>query len=105
MDYRCWNKKCEYYRKLNNVCVSPRGSLGCRDWEAVLKSKAEPGAEVPCGVGLWQPLETVPRDGTLVDLWHKNGFRVTEVWWADDVWSCVMDDDSFTHWMPIAVAP
>jgi len=72
--------------------------------EALISDK-EPASEVPCSAGLWQPLETAPRDGTLVDLWHKNGFRVTEVWWADDVWSCVMDDDSFTHWMPIAAAP
>ena len=55
--------------------------------------------------GLWRTLDTAPRDGTPVDLWHKNGFRLTEVWWADDCWSCVMDDSSFTHWMPIPPAP
>lgn len=33
----------------------------------------------------WQPIETAPRDGTVIDLWHHAG---------------VMGDDSFTHWMP-----
>ena len=62
-------------------------------------------SESPSVTGLWRTLDTVPRDGTPVDLWHKNGFRLTEVWWADDCWSCVMDDNSFTHWMPIPPAP
>ena len=53
----------------------------------------------------WKPIETAPRDGTPVDLWHKLGFRVVETWWDDDCWSCVMDDDDFTHWMPIPDPP
>lgn len=49
----------------------------------------------------WQPIATAPRDGTPVDLWHKYGFREVETWWdADDqCWSCVREDDEFTHWM------
>ena len=55
----------------------------------------------------WQPIETAPRDGTLVDLWHKDGFRMTEVWWeqTDECWSCVMGDESFTHWMQLPEPP
>ena len=53
----------------------------------------------------WLLLDSVPRDGTPVDMWHKDGFRMKEVWWADDIWSCVMDDDSFTYWMPIPEPP
>ena len=50
---------------------------------------------------MWLPIDTAPRDGSIIDLWHKNGFRVTEVWWSDDCWSNAMDDKDFTHWSPV----
>jgi hypothetical protein len=53
----------------------------------------------------WQPISTAPRDGTPVDLWHKHGFRETEVWWADDCWSSCNEDDAYTHWMPLPPHP
>lgn len=50
----------------------------------------------------WQPIETAPRDGTPVDLWHKGGFRLCDEWWTDDnCWTCLFGDDQFTHWKPI----
>jgi len=54
----------------------------------------------------WQPMATVPRDGVL-DLWHRSGFRMTDVWWdADDqCWSCAMNDSEFTHWMRVPADP
>ena len=55
----------------------------------------------------WKPIETAPRDGTPVDLWHKSGFRQTDTWWdADDqCWSSVNDDSDFSHWMPTPQPP
>jgi hypothetical protein len=55
----------------------------------------------------WQPIETAPRDGTPVDLWHKVGARIPETWWdaEDCCWSCAMDDSEFTHWMPMPHPP
>lgn len=51
---------------------------------------------------IWQPIETAPRDGTVIDLWHKSGARVSEVWWTDDsCWTNLLGDDQFTHWSPI----
>jgi len=48
----------------------------------------------------WQPIETVPKDGTIVDLWHRDGFRITDEWWAgDDDDFCGIHRDEFTHWM------
>lgn len=57
--------------------------------------------------GVWLSMESVPRDGTVIDLWHKDGFRVTEVWWDDEdkVWTCLLNDDRFTHWMVVPDAP
>lgn len=60
----------------------------------------------------WSTLDTAPRDGTPIDLWHKNGFRVTSTWWGkeDGYWMyadgvVVGNDASFTHWMPVPNGP
>jgi hypothetical protein len=49
----------------------------------------------------WQPMETVPRDGTPVDLWHVEGFRIAEAFWCDGEWSCCFNDYHFSHWILI----
>lgn len=35
----------------------------------------------------WRPIETAPRDGTKIDVWH-GGERMTDVYWSDiqDAW-------------------
>lgn len=55
----------------------------------------------------WQELDTVPRDGTPVDLWSKFGYRQTDTWWDDEdkYWSCCQGDEHFTHWMKIPEPP
>ncbi len=58
----------------------------------------------------WQPISTVPRDGTVVDLWHKTAMRTTDVWWDsdDNCWNGEggLDlDAQFTHWRPIPQPP
>lgn len=33
----------------------------------------------------WQPIETAPRDGTIIDLWivdQGGGHRLADAWWA-----------------------
>lgn len=48
----------------------------------------------------WQPIDTVPKDGTIVDLWRVDGFRVVEEWWdADDGWTGRWEESLFSHWM------
>ena len=51
----------------------------------------------------WKPIETAPKDGTVIDLWHKNGFRITDVWWddEDEIWTNLLPDSDFTHWHKI----
>jgi hypothetical protein len=29
----------------------------------------------------WRPIETAPKDGTVVDMWTKKGTRITNVQW------------------------
>nr|BAR33260.1 hypothetical protein [uncultured Mediterranean phage uvMED] len=50
----------------------------------------------------WQPIATVPRDGTVIDLWHKDGFRLCDKFWAGTKggWSG-WGDAEVTHWKPI----
>jgi hypothetical protein len=58
-------------------------------------------------VSVWRPIATAPRDGTPVDLWHKIGARLTDLWWAeeDKCWSDTRSDEEFTHWMPLPAPP
>ncbi len=50
----------------------------------------------------WQPIETVPLDGTVIDLLHKDGGRLTDEWWTDDnCFTCLLGMDDFTHWILI----
>lgn len=55
----------------------------------------------------WQPIETAPRDGTVIDLWHVGGMRITEQWWdaEDESWCGLGDDNDFSHWMPAPDQP
>ena len=63
----------------------------------------------------WQPIATAPRDGSAVDLWHVNGYRVADArwqkgasgvggWdWGDGLYA--LGDQQFTHWMPVPAPP
>ena len=55
----------------------------------------------------WKPIKTAPRDGTPVDLWHKEGFRCTDVWWdsEDECWTNLMSDSHYSHWSPVPPPP
>lgn len=72
----------------------------------------------------WKPIETAPRDGTLVDLWFANEgetWRVTDCAWHDNAfldkgaWMTPRDGVIIapvglpwiqpTHWMPMPSGP
>jgi len=65
---------------------------------------------------VWQPIETAPKDGTVVDFWHSGGFRVPDNRWVQEwgfwehedsafghIYGIIMDD--ITHWMPRPGSP
>ena len=66
---------------------------------------------------LWQPIETAPRDGTVVDLWSVRGFRYTNAAWdlvgGEETWgwtdsynhAFIEDAGPFTHWQPLPAPP
>lgn len=33
----------------------------------------------------WRPIETAPRDGRPIDLWHGSGYRVADAQWVNNV--------------------
>lgn len=48
-----------------------------------------------------RPIDTVPRDGTPIDLWRPGTGWVTDVWWdKDDGW-VTLCPPPFTGWRPI----
>jgi hypothetical protein len=48
----------------------------------------------------WQSMDTAPKDGTIIDLWHSRYGRLCDVWW-DDAWVTAAEDNFFTHWRSI----
>lgn len=68
----------------------------------------------------WQPIETAPRDGTIIDIW-ANGERITDCKWISDDFYCFEDHGDYesywdwfkvsewhgnpTHWMPVPAPP
>ena len=65
-------------------------------------------------IGAWQPIETAPRDGTLVDLWfagHGWDCRVSDCFWGGNYWvrkgAGAYNDDPkiITHWQPLPEPP
>ena len=68
----------------------------------------------------WQPIETAPKDGTLVDLWvidtsDGSGRRETDAYFANGKWWSTRDTNAgepveqgritATHWMPLPAPP
>ena len=62
----------------------------------------------------WQPIETAPKDGTLIDVWdsHHN-CRITDVFWSryKNHWDIMVGSqynvyiNIFTHWMSLPKPP
>lgn len=79
--------------------------------------------------GVWQPIETAPKDGTVIDLWAPSGDRWSDCFWGKPVHECGemgqhCDSDWHsaapnwvfsmfneflhvppTHWLPIPAGP
>ncbi len=64
----------------------------------------------------WQPIETAPKDWTVIDLWCRGGSRAgrqTDMWWVKGLgWrgairNAYREDvaKGATHWMPLPAAP
>lgn len=75
---------------------------------------------------MWNPIETAPKDGTRLLLWHKDGYVVSGrwhsdpgidnpnayepqwAWWVSDNEIVMWDggpDDHPSHWMPMPELP
>lgn len=79
---------------------------------AVLKALRDAGA-----LSQWQPIETAPKDGSIVDLWvipfTGRAGRLPDVWWTNATgWRAGNRNPvteslakRATHWMPLPEAP
>lgn len=62
-------------------------------------------------MGEWQPIETAPKDGTLILLYPTNGDGQisTGYWWEHaNCWGAGggwFDDGEVSHWMPLPEPP
>lgn len=81
-------------------------------------------------VSEWQPIETAPKDGTVIDLWHEEFDRQADMYWGKpehccgeygqycdsdwhsepEGWVCsavnqAIFADGYTHWMPLPAPP
>jgi hypothetical protein len=53
----------------------------------------------------WQLIDTAPRDGTPIDLWHTKSGRLVDIWWDDGCWISSEEDPFITHWMMAPLPP
>jgi hypothetical protein len=57
----------------------------------------------------WQPIETAPRDGKRVLVWHRHWYAPSTGQWYGDWWGLVYAVGPFasqpTHWMPLPSPP
>jgi hypothetical protein len=60
----------------------------------------------------WQPIETAPKDGTVIDVWCPSIGRMTDVYWLGMPSSCWFSRNAFvnsivepTHWQPLPEPP
>ena len=75
-------------------------------WQAALSHAAQ---------AKWQPIETAPKDGTLIDLWYPIRGRITNRRWyrKNKFWGGEVGkfdriatlDEEPTHWIPLPDAP
>lgn len=75
------------------------------------------GAEGDAGMSQWQPIDSAPRDGTLIDLWVTCGstggkgrlpnarWHPGTIQWIDSSLFPVSNTLTPTHWMPLPAPP
>jgi hypothetical protein len=53
----------------------------------------------------WQPIETAPRDGTVILVYAPGLFQTAA--WVDGYWTTACENwlDDVTHWMPLPEPP
>lgn len=77
----------------------------CEKVSEVVRKEGWDAAEKACEKMMqsWQPIETVPKDGTEVILYNKEWMSVVSAYWKREHWITFFawSDGVFpTHWMP-----
>jgi hypothetical protein len=64
----------------------------------------------------WQPIETAPKDGTVVSVWHRtwkcpvsaryiSGNANATFRWVEATLTTQWPDEAFSHWQPLPAPP
>lgn len=57
----------------------------------------------------WNTIDTAPKDGTFVDLWSKDDYRISDCQWHREFWIPLdgpfVDEEDVSHWMPLPAPP
>jgi hypothetical protein len=55
----------------------------------------------------WKPIETAPKDGTVIDLHHSKHGRIRSMYWdtEDEFWIAEDEDKFLTHWISLPPPP
>ena len=95
------------------------GCLGESSYDQYLSSEESAIQAWNNRISGWHPIETAPKDGTVIDLWFVNGFRIPNCQWnlvsnswayysLNGQWTALDVDGAeteLTHWRPVPGGP
>lgn len=102
-DEDLWSHNIVEWQKVRCTGCECEGQSSCEGFEESETAVAVWNTRAP----QWQPIETAPKDGAEVDLWHPKLGRITGSNWDTymERWTILCDSEGPTHFMLPPAAP